>query len=90
GDTGEDVAYLSSHPSSAQRILAAQRAGEAFLLENPDKFRDVPGYDACAEEGLCGDADDQTCADLEELCEAEADACVDESSELTVCEPASD
>lgn len=90
GDSGEDIAYLSSHPSSSERILAAERAGEAFLLANPDKVREAPGYDACAEEGICDETDEEDCVELEELCEADDSACVDALDDIDLCDSATD
>lgn len=68
------VAYLSSHPSSAARIAAAEASGEAFISAHPDQIRETPGYDACAEEGVCpdededdSDCDDESCLDPDEV-----------------------
>ena len=54
---GEDVAWLSTHPASTARIEAAEAAGAEFLIAHPEKYRDVPGYDPCAEDGACEDED---------------------------------
>jgi Zn-dependent protease with chaperone function len=65
-DKGRDggTAYLSSHPSSASRIDAAEASGEAFIASHPDQIRETPGYDACTEEGVCPDDDEaQDCSD---------------------------
>jgi len=71
----EGVAYLSSHPSSFARIAAAEAEGEAFISAHPELIRETPGYDACADEGVCadededseaGDCDDADCTDAEE------------------------
>ncbi len=56
-------AYLSSHPSSAARIAAAEASGELFITAHPELVRESPGYDACEEEGICPDDDDEDCAD---------------------------
>ncbi len=63
-DYGEDVAWLSTHPASAARIAAAELVGAEFLATHPDKAKDVPGYDPCAEEGACEE---------EDCCDDEAD-----------------
>ena len=62
-DTAGGIAYLSSHPSSAARIAAAEASGEKFLIDHPDLVRESPGYDACLEEGICPDDEDESCAD---------------------------
>ncbi|MEZ5461284.1 M48 family metallopeptidase [Dokdonella sp.] len=54
-ETAEGAAYLSSHPSTSDRIIAAQESGLAFVANHPELARDEPGYDACAEEGICED-----------------------------------
>ena len=69
-DYGEDVAWLSTHPASTARIEAAEAAGAEFLIAHPERFKDVPGYDPCAEEGACEDE----AYDDEESDEDEADA----------------
>jgi Zn-dependent protease with chaperone function len=48
-------AYLSSHPSSADRIAAAEDAGTDFLAEHPELGAETPDYDACLEEGICAE-----------------------------------
>lgn len=74
-DQDEGVAYLSSHPSSFARIAAAEAEGETFIAAHPELIRETPGYDACADEGVCadededseaGDCDDADCTDAEE------------------------
>jgi Zn-dependent protease with chaperone function len=52
------VAYLSSHPRSADRIAAAEASGAAFIAAHPELVRETPGYDPCLAEGLCADQDD--------------------------------
>lgn len=54
----EGVAYLSSHPSSASRIAAADAAGEAFISAHPELIRETPYYDACEDAGVCADEDE--------------------------------
>lgn len=86
-DYDDDLAYLSSHPSTTQRIVAAQQAGERFLAAHPERARDSPGYDACAEEGICPEeAEDdgcdhdcwfEHCLEMYEDDEAEFDACME-------------
>lgn len=66
GDDDAGVAYLSSHPRSADRIAAAEASGATFIAAHPELLRETPGYDPCAAEGLCPDED--ACAD---------DACID-------------
>ncbi|MEO7935136.1 MAG: M48 family metallopeptidase [Dokdonella sp.] len=61
-------AYLSSHPSSAARIAAAEASGVQFITAHPELVRESPGYDPCEEEGICADDEDEACAD---------DACID-------------
>ena len=51
-------AYLSSHPSSASRIAAAEASGEVFISAHPELMRETPDYDACAEENICPDEDE--------------------------------
>ncbi len=82
-DGGDGVKYLSTHPSSGERIAAAEAAGAAFLERHPDKFRDVPGYDPCEDEGICEDeaAEDPASA-------GEPDACSDDGTEPCVEEDA--
>jgi Zn-dependent protease with chaperone function len=48
-------AYLSSHPSSAERIAAAEQAGALFLDAHPELSAEAPDYDPCLEEGICPD-----------------------------------
>lgn len=77
-DYGEEVKYLSTHPSSTARIEAAEAAGAAFLERHPEKFRDVPGYDACEEEGICEDDEyEDEDEDCDDCAEAEVD-CADD------------
>lgn len=65
-DAGDDgVSYLSSHPSSAARITAAEAAGAEFLVAHPDQYKEVPGYDPCSEQDAC--ADEDSCEDCDEL-----------------------
>src|SRR5690606_35130480 len=71
------VAYLSSHPSSAARIAAAEASGEAFIEAHPELFRETPDYDACEGEGICPDEDDGDCEDCDGEDYFDADA-VDE------------
>jgi Zn-dependent protease with chaperone function len=68
-DYGEDVSYLSTHPASSARIEAAEAAGAEFLIAHPEKAKDVPGYDPCAEDGACEDVEDVECSD--DTCEEE-------------------
>lgn len=75
-DTGDEVKYLSSHPSNDERISAAEAAGAAFLERHPEKLRDVPGYDACEDEGLC---EEEESVDECEGADACAAVCVDEA-----------
>ncbi|MFA7322453.1 MAG: M48 family metallopeptidase [Dokdonella sp.] len=74
-DEDEGIAYLSSHPSSFARIAAAEAEGETFIAAHPELIRETPGYDACADEGICadededsevGDCDDADCTDAGE------------------------
>lgn len=62
-NTEEHAAYLSSHPSTAARIAAAEASGEAFISAHPDLIRETPGYDACEVEGICPDEDYSECED---------------------------
>lgn len=66
-DYGDEVKYLSTHPSDDERIEAAEAAGKGFLERHPDKVREVPGYDACAQEGICED-ECEDCEDGESEC----------------------
>ncbi|MBN8481186.1 MAG: M48 family metallopeptidase [Xanthomonadales bacterium] len=76
---GDDVKYLSTHPSSAERIEAAEQAGAGFLERHPEKSRDVPGYDACEEEGVC--EDEESPEDESESCgDDEVEPCLDEDA----------
>ena len=74
-DEEEGITYLSSHPSSFARIAAAEAEGETFIAAYPELIRETPGYDACADEGVCadededtevGDCDDADCTDAED------------------------
>ncbi len=71
-------AYLSSHPSSAARIAAAEASGKRFITAHPELVRESPGYDSCEEEGICPededeDCDDDICVDPDEVDENAAD-----------------
>ena len=57
------IAYLSSHPSTAARIAAAEASGEAFSRARPDLIRETPDYDACEDEGICHDDECDDCDD---------------------------
>ena len=59
----EGVAYLSSHPSTAARIAAAEASGETFIDAHPELIRESPDYDACEDEGICPDEDEDYCDD---------------------------
>ena len=81
---GDDVKYLSTHPSSDERIEAAEQAGASFLERHPDKFRDVPGYDACEDEGICDDeaAEDPASGDVSDACvDDEGEPCLEEDAD---------
>lgn len=78
-DTGDEVTYLSSHPSNDERIDAAEAAGAAFLERHPEKLRDVPGYDACEDEGLCDDEESTDECEGADACAADAEVCVDQA-----------
>ncbi|MEZ5523215.1 MAG: M48 family metallopeptidase [Dokdonella sp.] len=74
GDDDAGVAYLSSHPRSADRIAAAEAAGAAFITAHPELVRETPGYDPCVAEGICpdeDDCDDDACIDSDEADEYE-------------------
>ena len=94
-DTGDDVQYLSSHPSNDARISATETAGATFLERHPEKARDVPGYDPCSEEGACED-EEEAIDDCEgaDACAADAEVCgeaVDASDgDTDVCGDATD
>ena len=86
------TAYLSSHPSSVDRIAAAEQAGADFIAAHPDLIRESPGYDPCLEEGICpkedeDEADDiKTCEELRELAEVTGVALeTDEATGLPDC-----
>src|SRR5690606_10969028 len=83
-DYGEDVAWLSTHPASAARIAAAELAGAEFLAAHPEKAEDVPGFDPCAEEGACAEAE---AFEFEECEECEDDACYDACVERLEAQP---
>jgi len=86
-DYDDDLAYLSSHPSTTERIVAAEQAGERFLAAHPDRAKDSPGYDACAEEGICPEDDEddgcdydcwfEACLEMYDGDEDEFDACME-------------
>ena len=61
------VAYLSSHPRSADRIAAAEASAATFVSAHPELVRETPGYDPCLEEGICPDdeVDVEECADIQ-------------------------
>jgi Zn-dependent protease with chaperone function len=61
GADDDGMTYLSSHPSHASRIDAAEVAGVMFLTEHPELARETPDYDACEEEDICPDEHDGTC-----------------------------
>jgi Zn-dependent protease with chaperone function len=67
-DSNKDhgTAYLSSHPSSASRIAAAEASGQDFIALHPEQIRETPGYDPCEEEGICPDEDDSQNCDGDE------------------------
>lgn len=85
-DEMEGAAYLSSHPSSGERISAAEERGTAFVESHPELAREEPGYDACVEEDICPDEDDagdiEDCED-EDCWEADAE---EESAEAGACD----
>ncbi len=78
-DAQGSASYLSSHPSSAERIAAAEASGETFISAHPELIRETPEYDACEEEGICPeeeeyedeDCDDWDCDDVDEAYESE-------------------
>lgn len=71
-ETEGSARYLSSHPSSAERIAAAEVSGEAFINAHPELIGEIPDYDACADQGICPDedeyedGDDSDCFDPDE------------------------
>ena len=71
-DAEGSASYLSSHPSSAERIAAAEASGEAFINAHPELIRETPDYDACEEEGICPDEDE-----YEDDSDCEESDCVD-------------
>lgn len=52
-DDEGSTAYLSSHPSTIDRINVAQEAGIAFVASHPGMAPEEPDYDACLEEEIC-------------------------------------
>jgi Zn-dependent protease with chaperone function len=74
------TAYLSSHPSSASRITAAEESGQDFIAAHPDQVRETPDYDPCLEGGVCPDddeaqdCDEDDCFDPEKADEDAEDA----------------
>lgn len=95
-DSDDDLAYLSSHPSHAARIAAAQSAGIAFLAAHPDLARETPDYDACSEEGDCPEESDNDDEDYEHYDDEECfdDECIeadatDDVDECTAAKAAS-
>ncbi|HNR91428.1 MAG TPA: M48 family metallopeptidase [Dokdonella sp.] len=72
-DYGDAAAWLSTHPSDEARIAAAEAAGEAFLERHPDRFRDVPGYDPCADEDICEDEEPEEDCGEDDCADAESD-----------------
>ena len=54
-DDEGSVAYLSSHPSTIDRINIAEEAGSAFVTSHPEMAREEPDYDPCLEEDICPD-----------------------------------
>lgn len=75
GEQSESASYLSSHPQTAERIEAAEFAGEKFAIEHPELYRERPDYDACAEDGICEDEE------AEEI-DCELEDCATDATEL--------
>ncbi|MGB0133613.1 M48 family metallopeptidase [Dokdonella sp.] len=66
-DDDGSMAYLSSHPSTEDRISAAEESGYAFVASHPELAREEPDYDPCIEEDICPDEEEvlDWCEDLE-------------------------
>ena len=75
GESDDSPGYLSSHPQTRERIDEAEFAGEKFAIEHPELYRERPDYDACAEDGICEDAES------EEMDSDEVYECVDDDCE---------
>ncbi len=75
GESDDSPGYLSSHPQTRERIDEAEFAGEKFAIEHPELYRERPDYDACAEDGICEDAES------EEMVSDEVYECVDDDCE---------
>lgn len=75
GGSDDSPGYLSSHPQTRERIDEAEFAGEKFAIEHPELYRERPDYDACAEDGICEDAES------EEMDSDEVYECVDDDCE---------
>ena len=75
GESDDSPGYLSSHPQTRERIDEAEFAGEKFAIEHPELYRERPDYDACAEDGICEDAES------EEMVSVEVYECVDDDCE---------
>ena len=75
GESDDSPSYLSSHPQTRERIDEAEFAGEKFAIEHPELYRERPDYDACAEDGICEDAES------EEMDSDEVYECVDDDCE---------
>lgn len=74
-ESDDSPGYLSSHPQTRERIDEAEFAGEKFAIEHPELYRERPDYDACAEDGICEDAES------EEMDSDEVYECVDDDCE---------
>lgn len=74
-ESDDSPGYLSSHPQTRERIDEAEFAGEKFAIEHPELYRERPDYDACAEDGICEDAES------EEMVSDEVYECVDDDCE---------
>lgn len=93
GETGEEddgPAYLSSHPRSVARIAAAEAAGDAFIAAHPELVRETPDYNACEDEGICPeeDEDDGDCDDCDDEDYFNTDAIDEGSDDEVTQEPA--
>ncbi|TAH42148.1 MAG: M48 family metallopeptidase [Rhodocyclaceae bacterium] len=75
-ESGDSPGYLSSHPQTRERIEEAEFAGEKFAIEHPELYRERPDYDACAEDGLCEEAE------LDEEIDCEVEDCEIDTSGL--------
>ena len=75
GESDDSPGDLSSHPQTRERIDEAEFAGEKFAIEHPELYRERPDYDACAEDGICEDAES------EEMDSDEVYECVDDDCE---------